>query len=188
MPIQTYSKIGIVSNALVLCGEKPLQTPSDDRYGATVGLNLFEMIYENEIQSNRWRFSMKKGALSRLSGVPLNQWQYAYQLPSDMLLPTGMYPAKQPYEIYGDRIYTNASAVELDYQFKPELPALPAYFALLLAYACAKDMVKPLTESDSAVVVMERKYNRQRSTAQFADAQGRPAQQVFDSPFTDVRG
>jgi hypothetical protein len=186
MPLETSSKIKIISDALILCGEKPLNSLSDDRYGATVGANLFEVIYEEELQSNRWRFACKKGALSQLVAVPLNQWQRAYQLPSDMLLPIGVYP-KQLYEIYSTRIYTNASSVELDYMFKPEITALPAYFRLLLTYRMAKDMIKPITESDTAFDRKVKEYNTQRARAMFADAQGRPSQPILDNPFTDVR-
>lgn len=187
MSIETSTKIGLISKALILIGEKPLQSLSDDRYGATVGSNLFELIYENELQSNPWRFSMKKVALSRLVATPLNQFAYAYQLPSDCLLPRHVYPRGQ-YEIYGDRLYSDASSVELDYQFKPEITAVPAYFATLMVYALARDMVKPITESDSGVKTFAAKYVMQRDRAMYADAQARPATPVQDNPFTDVRG
>lgn len=186
MPIETYSKIQLISNALILCGETPLESLSDSRYGATVGANLFEMLYENELQTNRWRFSMKKGALSRLADVPLNEWQYTYQLPTDMLLLVGMtYP--QPYEIYGQHLYTNATSVEIEYQFKPTVDRIPAYFALLMTYVLAKDMISPITENEAKHKMMQAKYLPQRDRALFADAQARPTKQIVDSPFTDVR-
>lgn len=184
--IETQTKIALISKALILCGEPPLSSLSDDRYGATVGQNLFEQLYETELQSNRWRFACGKIALSRLSSTPLNQYQYAYQLPPTMLLPIGVYP-KQDYEIYADRVYTNATAVEMEYMFKPDISACPAYFTLLLTYALAKDMIKPITESDSAMQLMTAKYNLQRGRALFADAQGRPNKPMVESPFTDVR-
>lgn len=187
MAIETNSKIDIISKALILCGETPLNSLSDNRYGAQVGSNLFEVLYENELQSNRWRFAMTKKALSRLVATPLNQWTYAFQLPSDMLLPVGVYPVDLEYEIYGDRLYSNRTSIELDYMFKPEVTALPAYFTTLLTYALARDMIKPITESDSAMQLMEQKYQRQRSLAMHADAQGRPAKPIAHSPFTTVR-
>jgi hypothetical protein len=186
MAIETPSKIGLISKALILIGEKPLDSLSDNRYGATVGSNLFEVIYESELQSNRWRFAVTKDSLSRLVDAPLNEWQYAYQLPSDMLLPIGVYP-KAPYEIYADHLYTDQSSVELDYMFKPAVSEIPAHFALLMVYALARDMVKPITESDAGVDVFNRKYLSQRNRSMFADAQGRPSQMLFDSPFTDAR-
>jgi hypothetical protein len=184
--IETQTKIKLISNALILCGEKPLNSLADNRYGATVGANLFEQIYEAELQSNRWRFACAKKSLSLLVATPLNEWQYAFQLPPTMLLPLGVYPSK-PYEIYADRIYTNATEIDLEYMFKPDVSACPAYFTLLITYALAKDMIKPITESDNAVVAMTAKYNTQRARAQFADAQGRPNKPIADSPFTAVR-
>jgi len=184
--IETQTKIGLLSKALILIGEKPLNSLSDERYGATVGSNLFELIYENELQSNRWRFACAKVALSRLVDVPLNEWQYAFQLPPTMLLPIGIFPAA-PYEIYADRLYTEQSTIELDYMFKPDVTAVPAYFSTLMVYALARDMVKPITESENAVVTFMKKYQFQRDRAMFADAQGRPNSSIVYSPFTDVR-
>lgn len=184
--IETDSKVSIISNALILCGERPLNALTDDRYGAQVGANLFDQLYQNELQSNPWRFAMNKKALSRLVNAPLNQWQFAYQLPSDMLLPMYVYP-KVDYEIYGKHLYTDAASVEFDYLFKPNISDCPSYFTVLMTYALARDMIKPITESDTARDEMKKQYNTQRGIALFADAQGRPPKPIQDSPFTDNR-
>jgi hypothetical protein len=164
-----------------------LNSLSDNRYGATVGSNLFELIFENEIQSNSWRFATTKKALSKLSNVPLNQWANAFQLPSDMLVPYYVYP-RAPYEIYGDHIYTDESSIELDFRFKPTIDKCPAYFCLLMVYALYKDMAKPITESDAHVTKAMKAYTMQRDRSLYADAQGRPPTPVQDNPFTNVRG
>lgn len=184
--IQTATKIQMISDALILCGEKPLNSLSDNRYGATVGSNLFELLYESEIQSNRWRFACTKKQLGRLTSSPLNEWQYAFQLPPEMLLPLGAYP-RVNYEIYGDHVYTNETAFALEFMFKPDVNKVPAYFNLLMVYQLAANMIKPITESDNAAQLMAKAYTRQRGVAMFADAQGRPNKAIVDSPFTDVR-
>lgn len=186
MPIETQTKIGLISDALILLGEKPLVSLSDNRYGATVGSALFELIYENELQSNRWRFAMKKAALSMLIGVPLNEWQHSFQLPTDMLLSIGTFPSVR-YEIYGDHLYTDQSTIELDYMFKPTIDQLPGYFSIMLVYALARDMIKPITESDTGVQIMQKKYQQQRDRALYADAQGRPPTPIRSDPFTQIR-
>lgn len=186
--IQTYSKIELISKALILLGEKPLQSLGENRYGATVGSNLFDLFYENEVQSGAWRFCEKKRALSQLVDTPLNEWQCAYQLPTDMLLPRGVWPRGTPYEIYGQHLYTNATAVDLDYLYKPDVDKIPAYFALLMVYKLAADMAKPITESDAHERKWQKAYDLQRSKAQYADAQGRPAKPILDAPFVDIRG
>lgn len=187
MSIEAQTKIGLISKALILCSETVLSSLSDDRYGAQVGSNLFEMILENELQSNPWRFCAKKAALSRLNVTLLNQFKYAFQIPSDCLLPRFVYPATT-YEIYGDRVYANQLTVEMDYTFKPEIAAIPAYFSMLLTYALARDMIKPITSDKGAAQIMQQKYVLQRDRAMYADAQGRPASSVADSPFVNVRG
>lgn len=188
MPIETQTKIGLISKALILLGEKPLTSLSDNRYGATVGANMFEILFESELQNNGhgWHFCRTKASLSQLVATPLNEYQYAYQLPSDMLLPVGTTP-KIEYEIFGDRLYTNKSEVDLEYKFKPEISACPAYFNLLIVYALARNMAKPITESDATAGKWEREYLAQYARAQFADAQGRPQRSIQHSPFTAGR-
>jgi hypothetical protein len=104
-----------------------------------------------------------------------------------MLLPIGIFPANTPYEIYAKHLYTNAASVEMDYMFKPAITDCPAYFCTLMTYALAKNMIKPITESDTAMQLMRQAYNSQRGLAMYADAQGRPARPIYSSPFTDVR-
>jgi hypothetical protein len=201
-PIVTQTKLSWISGALILCGEKPLNAINDTRYGAVVGAGLFDMIYENELQSNRWRFACTKVALAQINVAPPNEWQYCFQLPPDMLLPIGFYGVSpdQSYDIYANHIYTNMTSnpgpqngtatpnvLTFDYLFKPDPSTVPAYFSLLMTYALAKDMLKPITESDSAASAMMTKYNMQRNRAMFADAQGRPNRPLQSRPFINVR-
>ena len=188
MAIETHSKVNLISRALILCGERSLDSLSDNRYGAEVGNNLFEMLYENELQASSWRFAMTKGTLSRLTAAPLNQWKYAYQLPPDMLQPIGVYPVDLNYEIYAKHLYTDRTSVELDYKFKPEVTDTPAYFATLMTFALAQHFIDPITETSARKLEgMVDKYNRQLGIALYADAQGRPAKPVAHSPFTAGR-
>lgn len=199
-PIINQTKLSMISAALVLCGEKPMNSLTDPRYGAAVGAALFDMVYENELQSNRWRFACKKTQLAQLNVVPPNEWQFAFQLPTDMLLPIGFWGMgpDRSYEIYSNVIYTNvtsnpgpvnssAPVLTFDYMFKPDPGTVPSYFSLLMTYSLAKDMIKPITESDSAASAMQTKYQMQRSRAMYADAQGRPNRRLQHNPFVQVR-
>lgn len=200
VPIVTQTKLSMLSAALVLCGEKPMNSVTDPRYGAAVGAAFFDMVYENELQSNRWRFACKKGQLAQVNATPPNEWQYCFQLPTDMLLPIGFFGVgpNRSYEIYSNVIYTNmksnpgpinatAPILTFDYLFKPDPATVPSYFSLLVTYALAKDMIKPITESDTSASAMQTKYNIQRSRAMFADAQGRPNRPIQDNPFVSIR-
>jgi hypothetical protein len=199
-PIVTQTKLSWISAALVLCGEKPLNGLMDPRYGSAVGAALFDMIYENELQSNRWRFACKKTQLAQVNVTPPNEWQFCFQLPTDMLLPIGIWGVSTDrlYEIYGNVIYTNvtsnpgpinssAPVLTFDYLFKPDPSTVPSYFSLLMTYALARDMLKPVTENDTSATAMGVKYNQQRGRALFADAQGRPNRPLQNNPFVQVR-
>lgn len=190
----------MISAALVLCGEKPMNSLTDNRYGASVGAALFDMVYETELQRNRWRFACKKAQLAQVNVTPPNEWQFCFQLPTDMLLPIGFWGTgpDRSYEIYSDKIYTNitsnpgpvnstAPVLTFDYMFKPNPATVPSYFSLLVTFALAKNMIKPVTESDTAQTAMERKYNQQLAIAAFADAQGRPNRPVQHNPFVQIR-
>lgn len=199
-PIVTQTKLSWISAALVLCGEKPLNSLTDPRYGAAVAAAIFDMSYEDELQSNRWRFACKKAQLAQINATPPNEWQYAFQMPTDCLLPIGFYgtgPDKS-YDIYGNVLYTNitsnpgpinstAPILTFDYLFKVDPTSVPSYFSMLMTFKLARDMIKPITESDSAMSAMTTKYNMQRSRALYADAQGRPNRPIQNNPFVAIR-
>lgn len=200
VPIITQTKLSMLSAALVMCGEKPMNSVTDPRFGAAVGAAFFDMIYENELQSNRWRFACKKAQLTQVNTMPPNEWQFCFQLPTDMLLPIGFFGVgpDRSYEIYSNVIYTNmtsnpgplnasAPVLTFDYLFKPDPATVPSYFSLLVTYSLAKDMLKPITESDTAASAMQTKYQIQRSRAMFADAQGRPNRPLQSNPFVSTR-
>lgn len=197
VPIVTQTEISMLSAALVLCGEKPLNSLTDPRYGAQVGAALFDMVYENELQSNRWRFACKKAQLTRINAAPINEWQYTYQMPPDCLQFIGFWgvaPDKL-YEIYGNVLYTNVSSnpgitagtLTAEYMFKPDPGTIPSYFSLLVTLALAQHMCKPVTESDSARTKCEQAYNTQRNRAMFIDATARPNRPLQHRPFLQVR-
>jgi hypothetical protein len=199
-PIINQTKLSMINAALILCGEPAMNSLTDKRYGAQVGAALFDMLYETELQSNRWRFACKKAQLSQVNVTPPNEWQYCFQLPTDMLLPIGFWGVSpdRSYEIYSDKIYTNltsnpgavnatAPVLTFDYMFKPDPATVPSYFALMITYALARDMIKPITESDTARTLMSTAYNQQRAKAMYADAQGRPNRPIQHNPFVQVR-
>src|SRR6266850_578889 len=183
VPIVQQNKLSMLSTALVLCGEKPMTSTIDPRYGSAVGAALFDMVYENELTSNPWRITCTKGQLAQVNATPANEWQYVFQIPTDCLAVLGFYGIgpDRSYDIYGGKLYTNMNSgpgpvggggrvLILEYQFKPDPSYLPSYLSLLITLALAKRMIKPVTESDSAQTKMEQAYNQQRNVAMATDA------------------
>lgn len=199
-PIVQQNKLSMISTALVLCGEKPMVSTSDPRYGASVGAALFDMVYENELTSNPWRITCTKGQIAQVNTKPANEWQYVFQIPTDCLAVLGFYGIgpDRSYDIYGGKLYTNMNSgpgptgsssrvLILEYQFKPDPSYLPSYLSLLITLAMAKRMVKPVSDSDSAQTKMEQAYNQQRNVAMATDAKQRPNRPLQSMPFVQVR-
>jgi hypothetical protein len=196
-PIVRQSELSMISAALVLTGEKPLNSLTDTRYGAQVGAAFFDMIYENELTSNPWRITCTKWTLAQLTSQPANEWRYAFQIPPDCITVLGFWglDPSMLYDIYGDVIFTNVtsnpgvvpSTLVMEGQFKPDPGTLPSYLSLLVTYALAKRMVKPITESDSQMTKLEQAYNQQRNVAMATDAKQRPNRTLQSQPFIRVR-
>jgi len=179
------SKFDIVSQALLLIGESPISSFSEGVAGV-VATNLYDTTRDSFLTATRWRFAVGKAQLSLLTATPQNEWRFAHQLPSNLLMPIGVYPRIR-YEIYEDKLYSNQRVVELDYIFRPDEAAFPAYFVEALAAQLAEKFAIPVTNNqtmrESMAAVAADAYRR----AAFRDSQGRPSQAIKHAPYIQVR-
>jgi hypothetical protein len=178
--------IQIASNALVLLGVAPISSFTDPGASARVAANLFESTMISALTVHQWRFAIKKQRLNRLSQTPENEWQYAFQLPSDYLDVIGLYPPSQ-YQIYQNFLYSNQTDVTLDYKFRPTTPSMPGYFTKMMEYRLAVDFSIAVTQDENKKQVFWGQYKDELARAMCTDAQGHPNIAIRHSPFTDVR-
>jgi len=179
------SKIDIFSQALVLLGEAPISSFDEGVPGVVAG-SLYETTRDSLLTSNRWRFAVGKADLSRLTATPLNEWSYAFQLPSNMLMPIQI-SGTSPYEIFEDKLYTNTPSVQLEYVFSPPEESYPVYFVEALAARLAEVIAVPITNNLSLRDVMSQMASVRISEASFRDAQGRPVTSIVSNPFSRAR-
>lgn len=178
--------ISICSNALLLIGHGTISSFTEGTAGATVASNLYPTTYESCLTMHRWRFASAKSQLSRFTATPLNEWTYAYSLPSGYLLGIKVYPDVD-YEIYENKLYANANEVALDYVFKPSESRLPPYFVKMLEYLLAAQFSVPVTSNKSTGELYAAMYEAQLRRSKYLDSQSRPQASVVDSPFTEIR-
>ena len=81
------SKIDLISNALILIGDTPINSLTGGSRRETVANNLYDNIVQNELTKYRWGFARRKAQISRLTDTPVdpNGWKSIYQLPTDNL-------------------------------------------------------------------------------------------------------
>ena len=180
------SDIDISSNALTMIGAGSITSFDNPGAGAATAKTLYAPLLEALLTDTYWRFAMKKQSLNRLSQTPLNEYQFAYQIPTDSLKIQRVYP-RIPYAIYRDLIYTNASSLEIDYVFRPDTSSLPSYFVLAFTYKLASEFSLSVTDDSQKNALYEEKHRVALAKAFSADAQQYPQTPIVDSPFTDVR-
>ena len=178
--------ISMCSNALLLLGANTISSFTEAGAGAEVAANLYEKTYESLITKHPWRFAVGKVSLSKLVDAPLNEYQYAYQLPANYLTAIKVFPFSD-YEIFEDKLYSNLDGIELDYMFKPSESKLPPYFIELMEFRLASKFAIPVTGNRSLAETYGQAFNDQLVQAQFYDSKARPNVAITHSPFIDAR-
>jgi hypothetical protein len=196
--------VRICSDALLMLGAKAITSFNDGTDSSSVCDRLYPNVRDSTLTMYRWSFSMKKIALAQLVTAPGSYWKYAYQLPGDRLgNPMAVYPSSnvgtpidKDWEIQGDQLLTNLTAVFIDYQYSVPEYAMPPYFVQLLKYQMAWHIAEAITEQQDKSLRWQRValgdpaenmrggYFRQACQM---DAQGNPSRVIEDYTLVAVR-
>ena len=179
------SAISLASNGLLLLGHETIASFDEGTAGATIAANLYETSYLSTLTIHRWRFATKKARLARLVETPINEYNYAFQLPSDCiyLIKADVYD----YEIYENKLYCNNQDVYIDYLFRVNEDNLPPYFAKMFEFFLAAQFALSLTGDMEKGNYFSRMYLNELKRAKFADSTQRPQDTFIDAPYLNVR-
>jgi len=182
------TKIDMISNALILLGDLPLNDLDEERDAAVYSRNLYDGIAKAELSKHYWGFARRKQVLSELVDAPADkEYQRIYQLPSDMLVLIKTYPNAYDYQVYGKQIFTNARITSVDYIANVSESQWPPYFEKLMEFALAKDLAIPVRDAATRKQEMQNEYVIQSRMARYMDSQQHPQKQPQNHPFIDVR-
>ncbi|MGB1304013.1 hypothetical protein [Pseudoalteromonas marina] len=182
------SKIDLISNALVLIGDLPINTLDGNSRAQVVASALYDNIVKNEISKHRWGWARRKAQLSLLVDTPIdNDWSNAYQMPTDLLVLIKLNP-NIGYQIYGDKVYCNLNqALYCDYIADIAESEWPVYFSKMIEYALARDFASSIRDSATSADRMAAEYLNASRMARFTDSQQHPQTPIVSRPFIDVR-
>lgn len=146
--------VSICSDALILLGARAISSFNDGTDASSACDRLYPDIRDSLLVQYPWSFNTKKIGLAQLVTAPTNVWRYAYQLPGDRLAgPRAVYgssavgtPVQKDWEIQGDQLLTNLTAIYIDYQYSVPEYAMPQYFVQLMKYMMAWHLAMPITE------------------------------------------
>jgi hypothetical protein len=182
------SKIDLVSNALVLIGDTPINSLQGNSRAQQVANALYDNIVQNELSKFRWGFARRKAQLSLTTETPVDDdFQSIYQLPTDMIALIKINPNVN-YQIYGDKLYTNLSqALHCDYIASVAESEWPAYFSKMIEYALALDFASSIRDSESTQGNIAQQYANASRMARYTDSQQHPQTPIQNRPFINVR-
>lgn len=186
----SLSKEKICNTALIMIGADEINSFSDNTAEAKLCNAVYKETKESLLQYHPWRFTLRQIDLGgALVGEPLFGWKYRYQLPSDLLRIISI-ESNADYEIYQDRIHTNASPCKIVYQFNVLENNMPSYFVVCLQYHLAKKFAMSLQEDSTKMQLFERTADRETGKARSIDSQQQPNSSIPDRnySFLNVRG
>jgi len=183
-------KLQLISNALILIGDVPINSLEGGGRRETVARNLYDNIVQNEITKHRWGFARTITPMQLSTEQPADpqgKWRHIHQLPSDLLFLINV-EHDNDYQLYGDKLYSKTSqTLYADYIRNMPESEWPVYFAKMIEYALAVDFAASIRDSATASQDLVVKYVNQSRMARYTDSQQYPTERVVSNPFTDVR-
>lgn len=186
----TTSAVRICSNALLMLGDDPINSFSDNNVQATLAQNLWPQVRDAVLRMHPWNCAVKRVQLAPDASTPAFDWSYQFQLPGDLMrtLSVGELGEKIDYTVEGGKILTDEAALNLRYIFRNENVA--SWDSLLVhaaTAAMAEAMAYPRTKSASVQETMAAKLKFWLQQAKTIDGQEAPTEDVTDAPLLEVR-
>jgi hypothetical protein len=155
----SISAISICSNALLLLGDKPIDSFDVNNDRTRLCANLYIQKRDRVLRSHPWNCAVKRAILSPDTTAPVYGWQYQYQLPGDWLrtLNVGVEDSPIDYTTEGRKILTNSASCPLRYIYRNTnegtwdsllVDAMTQVMVAALTYAITKSTSKQATEEE----------------------------------------
>jgi hypothetical protein len=117
------SKVTICSNALLMLGDKPINSFDEQSDRATLAANLYPSVRDFILRSHPWKCATTRVVLSPDATAPSFDYSYRFQLPGDCLrvLSVGTLKCPDDYEQEGQYLLMDVSACYLRYIYRNDV-------------------------------------------------------------------
>ena len=192
MPSVANSDIDIAARALILIGADPITSFTETSTEALVASNIYEDVIQSALCASRWRFATNQAELNRLTDVPTGRFDFAYQLPSDMLMLHALTVNDNliEYNIYGDKAFSNTSETDTviaDYAFRVGEEKFPSYFTISVEFSLATTFAVAIARDEQLAALMESKARVAMQQAKTLDSQQQTTRKLVTSRFISER-
>lgn len=188
--MSNVSAVSICSNALLLLGDKPIDSFDVNNDRTRLAANLWPQKRDRVLRAHPWNCAVKRVVLSPDTAEPAYGWKYQFALPGDWLrtLNVGAEDSADDYAIEGRVILTNTPVCYLRYIFRNE--AVSTWDALLID-AMTQVMVAaftyPVTKSTTKQATEEEIVRRVLKEARAVDGQEGTPETLGDFPLLSNR-
>ncbi|MGB0670906.1 MAG: hypothetical protein ACPGNT_05375 [Rhodospirillales bacterium] len=186
------SRIALCSRALLKLGAQSISSFEDGTAEAEIAANLYPNIRDAMLSAYPWNFATGQASLPRLEAVPVADFSYAFQLPSDFLraLSAGVGGRGRgiPYRIAERRLHADSDDVVLTYIFRPAEEDFPPFFDQALIARLAAEFCIPITESSTRAEALLKQAEAEFDRAKTIDAQQDEPPRFEDFTLVQVRG
>lgn len=184
------SDVSICSNALIMLGQKPIASLTENTTGARVAANLYPDAKRKFLRAHPWNAAIKRLILAPLEAAPAFGASAQFQLPDDWLRTLSADDAGGrglEFRQEGRRIVASTNAVYLRYVANTSegeweagmVEAMTVKMAALMAYA--------ITASASLADALTAQAERALREAKSIDGQEDTPESIDDSPLMDAR-
>lgn len=195
MPV---SDIALCGAALIRLGAEPITAFEEGTAEADIAGALYPVVRDGLLSAYPWSFATAQRSLAQLSGVPVADFAFAYQLPADFLRALSLGQAGRgqtvpagrgaEYRIHERRIHTNVEMPVLTYVFRPSESGFPPYFDKALTDKLSAEFCLPITENTARADLLHKLAGQSFQQAKTADAQGQSPGRIEDFALIDARG
>ena len=188
----TLTDIRVAQMACVEVGLEPISTFTD---GTTESLTLdlhYETIKGDALSQHYWRFGCAQVELQQLLDVPASRWQYAFQLPPEVIAIRALtvHDRHVPFERYDDKIYCdvdNTNPLILDAMFNTVEAKWEPYFTRYVVLKLAAILASGVREDAAMSKLKEEMADIQWRLAKNTDSKGRTTSRMRPERITNGR-
>lgn len=177
--------VSICSNALLMLGDKPINSFAEATDRARLASNLWPDLRDFVLRSHPWNCAIKRVTLSPQATAPEFDFSYSFLLPSDWLrtLQVGQRGERPEYQIEGRTILMNEAVLRLRYVWRNDNPAT---WDQLLVHAMTLVMkaafAYPITQAGSIEELAHKVLQPILREARAVDGQEDDVEYLDDSP------
>ena len=197
--------VKICARALLNIGMKPIDNLDGDDDPTTACSLLYPMVKKEVLSSYPWWATKGKKRLGRLTNTPVNEYKYAFALPSGRISgPLAIYSSgdvgSEPvtdWDLQGENILSDYESLWGDFQFDIDESLMPAYVENLCIYVLSARLAETLTDDSQKADKYdllaygspgEKRLGGYFEVARGIDSRYRPTQAISGFSLVDVRG